>query len=478
MELIKKRQTLRLPARASVWYITASAIGRGIGVFGTPIFTRLLDAKEYGLYPLYNTWLGIATVFVTLELTGASALRGLQKFENKKSEFLCSAVGLICVSFAIICTLYSVAHTQINRFTGLSTPISYVMLMQIFVNAVINLYCAGARYKYHYKRVAAINTAAAILSPVISVAIITLTQYKAEGRIIGGLIATSLIGLPILITLIEGGRRLYNKEMWRYLLTMALPLLPHYISTTAIIRIGEITVGRVHGTAELGKYSVAMSLGLSLSIVTGGLLSAVGPWILRHIRQNDFLKIREVLLLLTRGLCLFALLILSVVPETIMILTPSEYHDVLPAVYPLVLSGIPTFLSSAVTSGQIYYERTAVTSIPAIISCIASTLFSLFLLPKTDYRFAGLFVLLSYIILLVGNILIFKTLSKQTPIKVKETALIYLLSLAYGALLMLLRESTVTRLVLAAPLIPLLLSVIGEAYKIIREPGELKSFKM
>ena len=103
MELIKNRHPIRLPARASAWYVTASVIGRGIGVLGTPIFTRLLDANEYGLYPLYNTWLGIATVFVTLELTGAATLRGLQKYEGKREELLLSALGLIGVAFAIIC---------------------------------------------------------------------------------------------------------------------------------------------------------------------------------------------------------------------------------------------------------------------------------------------------------------------------------------------------------------------------------------
>ena len=476
--LTRKTHALRLPARASLWYITAAMLGRGIGVFGTPVFTRLLSATEYGLYPLYNTWLGIATVFVTLEITGASLTRGLQKYEDKRGEFLSAALGLISTVFIIICALCLLAHKQINLITGLSTPILVLMLVQIYINAIINLYTAGARYSYSYKRVAAINTAAAFLSPIFSVGVITLTRYKSEGRIIGGLIATALIALPLFIVITTGSRRLINLKAWRYLLTMALPLLPHYIASTAILRVGEITVGRVHGTEALGKYSVAISLGLSLSIITGGLISAVGPWLLRHIRQGDFERIRVVLVLLTKGLCLFALLILSVVPETIKILTPPEYHGALLAVYPLVLSSVPTFLSSTLTQGQAFYERTYLSSIPAIISAATSAVLSLLLLPRIDYRFVSLIVLLSYIILFALHSLVFKRLSGKSVIDLKRVGRVYLLTVAYAALLSAMRDYTLVRLVLAIPLLPLLLSVALEALKIIKEPIEPQSTKI
>ena len=470
MELVKKTRTLRLPARASVWYIAAAVLGRGIGVFGTPIFTRLLTAAEYGLFPLYNTWLSIATVIATLEIAGGCTLRALQKYENRRSELLSGALGVISAVFVTICIIYFCAFRFINRLTGLSVPITAVMLAQIYINAVINLYTAGARYSYSYKRVAAINTVAAFLSPIISIAIITLTPFHAQGRIFGGAIATALIALPLFITILKGSRRLFNPEIWRYLLSMAIPLLPHYLSVAAILRIGEITVGRIHGTAALGKYSVALSLGLSVSVITGGLLSAIGPWVLRHIKTGDFDRIRKTLFLITKGLCLFALLLLSVVPETIKILTPTEYHSALSAVYPLVLSSVPSFLSSVITQGQMYYERTFYTSLPSVSAAAVSTIFSLMLLPRIRWQFVSLFVMLAYITLFAVSCIIFKRLSGKMPIDFKRSCAVYLATLLYAALILLLRENTLSRIILAIPLLPLLLSVGFEAFSAIKEP--------
>ena len=34
----------------------------------TPIFTRLLTTQEYGEFNVFNSWLSIVTVFVTLNL--------------------------------------------------------------------------------------------------------------------------------------------------------------------------------------------------------------------------------------------------------------------------------------------------------------------------------------------------------------------------------------------------------------------------
>ena len=106
MESIKEIPKLKLPAKASLWYIASSAISRTIGAAGTPIFTRLLTPEEYGLFPLYNTWLAVATVILTLELTGGVIYRGLQKFSHDRDKFLSAAFGLFLSVFLFVCALY------------------------------------------------------------------------------------------------------------------------------------------------------------------------------------------------------------------------------------------------------------------------------------------------------------------------------------------------------------------------------------
>ncbi len=469
MEKIKKHLTVKVPAKASIWYIASSAIARSVGVLGTPIFTRLLTPLEYGLYPLYNTWLGIATVLLTLELTGGAIYRGLQKHYGSSDDFISSSFGLFLVVFLTFSAIYFPFSGFINRLTGLNTFITSMMLTQIFACTVIAFYSAKARYEYRYKSVALLNIFTALGIPLLSSAVIILTRYRGEGRIIGSSAVYLLISLPILYNLIRSSRKIYDKETWRYLLRSALPLLPHYLSMSLILRIGEITVGKYFGTDALGRYSVALSLGMSLTVVTNGLISALSPWILRKIRADNIEEIRNLLLLLTKGLSLLSLVVLTFSPEVIKILTPPDYHSALPAVYPLLISVVPMFLSNAIMSGELYYEKNGISAFPSIISAVFSVLLTLIILPITDYRIVGIFVYLSYVLLVFLCSLIFKRLSGKAPVHIKGTVMTLLLCSFYALLLFMFRDFLASRIVLLLPLLPMLYIFGKDALKKIRE---------
>ncbi len=469
MENIKKPSAIRVPAKASIWYIASSALSRSIGVMGTPIFTRLLTPTEYGLFPLYNTWLGIFTVIITLELTNGIIYRGFQKYEDRMSEFVSSAFGLFTAIFICFCTLYFAFSRFLNQITGLSTFITFLMFMQIFANTTIAFYMAKAKYEYKYKNVALLNILSSLGIPLVSILLVLAANIRSEARIIGSALVLILIALPIGYSILKSSGKLFDLDIWKFLLKSNLPLIPHYLSMALILRIGEITVGRIHGTEALGKYSVALSVGMSLTVITNGLLSALTPWILRKLRSGDTQKIRDLLLMLTKGLSALSLLILAFAPEVISVLTPEAFRSALPAVYPLEIAVVPMFLSNVLVSGEMYYEKSAISALPSIISAVISTVLSLLVLPKTDYRFVSLFVLISYIILAVLNALTFKRMSGEAPIHVKKSSFVFLLTVLYASLMFLFRKIFMSRVILVLPVIPILLILGRDIWREIRE---------
>ena len=469
MEDIKGRPRLKVPAKASLWYIISSAVSRTIGAAGTPVFTRLLSPEEYGLFPLYNTWLSVATVIVTLELTGGVIYRGLQKFSNERDKFLSASFGLFLSVFITICSLYFAFSGIINKITGLSTVIISFMIAQIFASAVIGFYSGRARFEYRYKSVALVNIISALGAPLLSILFIVLSKKRGEARVIGTALTLVICALPILYIILKSSSVLFDKEIWRFLLRFNLPLLPHYLSMSLILRVGEITIGRVYGADALGRYSVALSVGMSLTMISGGLLSALSPWMLRKIKSGQIDKIRDFLLTLTKALSLLCLILLAFAPEAIQILTPKDFHSALPAVYPLALTVIPTFLAGALTSGEMYYEKSGITALPSIIAAVISTVLSLFLLPRIDYRFAGVFALVAYVALAIFGTLIFKRMSGETPIHAKRTATAFSLVIAYAFVLFLFRGVIASRILLAIPLIPAILVLGRKIYTEIRE---------
>ena len=194
------------------------AISRAIGAIGTPIFTRLLTPAEYGLYPLYNTWLGVISVFVTLEITGASMYRALQRHKDDTERFVGAALGLILALFAFFSLIYELFGAFFNRFTGLSSAITRLMLLQILASAVIALYTARARFEYRYKTVAAINILTSVSVPAMAIYLISAVGIRAESRILGSSVTLALVALPMAIAIFKRARSLFSMEAWRYLL--------------------------------------------------------------------------------------------------------------------------------------------------------------------------------------------------------------------------------------------------------------------
>ena len=452
-----------------MWYVATSVIAKGISALSTPIFTRLLTPAEFGLYPLYNTWMSIISVIVTLELTGGVIYRGLQKYSDKKDVFLSTSFGLFLTVFLPFCTFYFAFNSVINSISGLSTFIFVLMMAQIFANTVIAFYSAKARYEYNYKSVALINLVSAFAIPFTSIAFILLGKFKSEARIISSALVLTVIGAFALYGILKKSGTLFNKEIWGYLLKFCLPLLPHYLSLSLIMRVTEITIGKKFGTDSLGKYSVAVSVGMALTVVTSGVLSALSPWLLRKIQAKETVKIRELLLLIVKGLCVLCLLVLAIAPEVIFILTPPDFRPALPAVYPLALSIIPQFLSSALTSAGMYYDKSYLCAVPSVISAAMSVALSLLLLPKIDYRFGAVFVLVAYLLFAILSTLVYKRLSGELPIDVKGTLTSFLLTLLYAVPIFIFRNVLLSRTVLVLPLLPLLFILGKRGYLAIKE---------
>ena len=238
---------------------------------------------------------------------------------------------------------------------------------------------------------------------------------------------------------------------------------------TLILKVGELGISRIYGSAALGKYSVALSLGMALTVVTGGILSALSPWMLRRMKGGETERIRDLLLLLTELISVFCLGLLAVAPEVLALFSSGAYHSALPAVYPIALSVIPTFLSSALMSGGAYFERGGISALPSIVSASVSILLTLTLLPITDYRLVGLFVLISYTTLAALNVLVFTKMANEPPIYIKKTLAVFLLCCGYAALLFVFRDVITARLLLALPLALPLVRLCRSALTMIRE---------
>jgi O-antigen/teichoic acid export membrane protein len=297
---------------------------------------------------------------------------------------------------------------------------------------------------------------------------VLLTPYQAEARIIGSLMATLIVAMPTLLYASRRGR-LFDKEIWKYLLRVNIPLLPHYLSSALILRISEIVIGREHGNAALAKYSVGLSVGLALTFLSNALSQASSPWILRKIAHGKQDKVRELITLSLGALMSVSLILLGAAPEILAIITPPEYSDALPTVYPLALSVAAMYLSNTLSCAEAYYERSARASLPTVMTAVLSVAMAVIVLPNVDYRLSALFTLAAYIVLVTLSGATLRKISGESIVDGAKCTLIFAFGAFYALLMFLFRKVLMSRILLIIPIFPLLYSLAKKVYAQIRE---------
>ena len=469
MEKVRATSGVRLPAKATIWNIFSAALARGVGAIGTPIFTRLLAPSEYGLYPLYTTWLGVVSALATLGLAGGVIYRGLQRYDSERGRFISSAMGLFFTIFLTLGSLIMLLSGVIERVTGLSPLILAMLLSEVLFSTIIAFSSARARYEYKYRSQAAINIISALGSPLIAILLILYTPYHSEARILGSIITSLFIALPQLYLMLARCEKLYDREIWGYLLKMALPFLPHLISSSLIVRVGEMVIARSHGDGALGKYSVAMSLGLALSIISGGVGQVLSPWLLRKLGQGRFDTVREVVGSAIRVMAIGGVLLSLIAPELMIILTPPEYRDVLPAVYPLIIASIFFFISQTAMSAEMYYERPMRAAFPTVLVAFVTVATAILFIPEMDYRLTSLITLGAYIMTTLLNLANFKSVSGEKMLHGLPLVRDLLFLVVFVTISFFFRDVWLSRLLFALALLPVVINNGYQVYKIIKE---------
>lgn len=459
-----RKPRLNVPALAGLWYTASSLIERASAIIFTPIYTRLLLPEEYGVFSIYTGIIGIVAVFATLEISGSAVYRGLREFRDR-DRFTSSALGLISLSTLISLSVYAILQKEINRITGLSTPITLLLFFQVFLNGVRSLRISRAKFSYDKRLPLIEGIFFSTVIPAVSIALILLFDKDEYARIFAMLFASFIFAIPILFSVLYKGRfRLFDKSTWKFILKHTIPSLPHYLSMALIWQIGKITVGRAFSSAETGLLSIAISVGLIPTLLTVGIQSALIPWISRKLyeerrgKEKIYALISKVFLPLSLCVVLFLLLC----PELFLFLGSKNYSAALPAVYPVCASVPLVFLSNLFSAEIIHYGKTYLITIGSAIGAVFCLFFNLLFTLRLGFVFSAASILISFAIIVITYSVILKRKFSHFELPAKRLFYIYAVFILLVILAMLLKISFAARILLGAATLLILLPRLRE----------------
>ena len=432
----------------AAWSIASALLSRGAGVIFTPIFTRILTPSEFGVYSLYTSLMGIFTVLCTLEISGSAIYKGFAAFDGERSDdFTTAAIGAEILLTAISFSVYVLFKREINRISGLSVILSLVLIAQIFSNAVIGIYIARLRYRGNFKSVALINGIEGIVSPPLALLLIFIGVRKT-GRIYAQLAVSITVAVFLLVKTVKHPVKLFEKRIWKFLFKLLIPMLPHYVASSALAQADKIIVARRLGEGAVGKYAAAFSIGHLPSLFTGGVALALTPYMIRRMKKGEKSDVEDTARRAIGFAALLVLLFLTVLPETFKLFASEDYYAALPVAFITAMGLLFSFSVTLINNALLYYAKTIIITKNTLLTAMISIPLSYFLAERGGYLGVSLCSTASYALLLV---LSYQSLKKHAPentLKANNYLPIYAISLSFAILIFILRPILFARLLL------------------------------
>ena len=398
MQSIKKRyNNIPQGLRATFWFLMCSFLQRGISVITTPIFTRLLDTSEYGDFNVFQSWLTILTVIVTLNLPWGVYPQGLVKLEEKKDRFASSLQGLLLLLVIIWFVVYLLFKNQVNMLLGQSTSRMVAMFILMWTSSIFCFWSAYERTELRYKNLVVLTIIVSILKPLVGIYLVLTQTNKITARIWGIVGVELLCYVWLFIKQVKKGKVVFDKDLWKYALSFNIVLIPHYLSQTILSGADRIMIERMVSPDKAGIYSLAYSLSLIMLVFNSSLEQTINPWIFKQIKHKNFDSIKSVVYPAIVAVGIVNLLVMAFAPEIVKIFAPQSYYEAIWIIPPVSASVFFMFLYDMFANFEFYYEKTKFISLATVTVAILNILLNYLFIKKYGYFAAGYTTLFCYV---------------------------------------------------------------------------------
>lgn len=411
--LIRKYKRMPVQVRASFWFLICAFLQKGISMITTPIFTRLLTTTEYGQYNVFNSWLNIITIFVSLSLAGGVYIQGLVKFEKDRDVFASSIQGLTFTLVFFWATIYLLFHNFWNQLFNLTTVQMLAMLIMIWTTAVFCLWSNDQRVDFKYRELVIITIMVSIAKPVLGIILVVNSDDKVTARILG-LVLVELIGYSWLsIISLKKGKTFFSAKYWKYAICFNLPLIPHYLSQIVLNSSDRIMISNMVGDSEAGIYSLAYSLSLIMTLFNTALTQTISPWIYKKIKEKRIKDIASVAYISLILIAVVNLCLILLAPEAVAIFAPEDYYDAIWIIPPVALSVYFMYGYDLFAKFAFYYEKTNLIMLASVIGAILNIILNYIFIKLFGYIAAGYTTLACYIIYSIAHYILMNNICKK-----------------------------------------------------------------
>ena len=364
----------------------------------TPIFTRLMNTSEYGQFGVFNSWHGIITIIVCLNLYAGVHTQGLIKFDNERSIFSSSLQGLTTILVIAWTLIYYVYRAFWNNLFSLTTVQMLAMLIMIWTTAIFGFWANEQRVTYSYKALVIVTLAASLAKPIVGIFLVIHSEDKVTARILGLVLVEIISYFWMYIVQIKRGRVFFSKRFWLYALRFNIPLVPHYLSQVVLSGADRIMIQAMVGSSEAGIYNLAYSVSLIMTLFNTALMQTINPWMYQKIKDHKITELAPIAYTTLALIAVVNLLLILLAPEAVALFAPKTYYDAIWVIPPVAMSVFFMYCYDLFAKFAFYYEKTRFIMIASVAGAVLNIGLNYVFIKLFGYVAAGYTTLVCYVV--------------------------------------------------------------------------------
>lgn len=377
-----------------------------IGLFTTPIITRIINPFEYGQFSLFVMYSNIGVMILCLGLDQAFVRFYYENNSwDKKNDLLFN-----CLLYPIFFTLLVSFLLEIFCYLGiLRFDFTYENRILLYLYTLLQVISRFSilviRLEHNSKFYSFLSVSKKIVN-ILSIfsACFILKSNKKEVLIYSILISE----LIIVVFSITKQRVVWNfikikknkcNTTSKELLTYSYPYIFSMSITTVFEALDRLTLNYYETYAQVGIYASAMSLVGIFSIIQNTFNTLWAPIAVKHYEENPedrelYCKgnkvITVVMFIIGMSLILFK--------DLFVLLLGDEYREAVYVLPFLIFHPIMYTVSETTVSGLVFMKKSKMQIVVAFGSCITNLILNLILVPKLGGRGAAISTGVSYIV--------------------------------------------------------------------------------
>lgn len=391
-------QNVPVQVKASFWFLICAFLQKGISAITTPIFTRLMSTGEYGQYNIFNSWLGILTVCISLNLYCGVYSRGLVKFEQDRKAFISSFQGLSLTLILGWLLVYLAFNSFWNELLSLTTPQMLCMFVLIWSTNAFGFWAMEQRVDYRYKKLVLVTLIISLTKPILGVVLVKLAKDKVTARVFGLAIVEFMVCIILFWEQMKKGKVFFSIKYWKHAFAFNIPLIPHYLSSTVLSSADRIMIGDMVNESSAGIYGLAYSISLIMTMFNSAFTQTIEPWMFKRINEKRIKDISKVAYLSLSFIAFVNLALIAFAPEVVSLFAPPAYYDAIWVIPPVAMSVFFMFSYHLFSVFEFYFEKTKMITVATSAGAVLNIFLNYIFIKQFGYYAAGYTTLLCYII--------------------------------------------------------------------------------